>query len=50
MPLYEELYHDMFNGITDTIEEMTKTIEHLKELQIKAEDKYLAFCEQNEDK
>ena len=48
MPCYEELYHDLFNGITNIIEEMNKTIEHMKDLQIQAENKYLAFREWEE--
>ncbi len=42
MPDYEKLYHYLFNGITDIIED-------LKDLQINAEEIYLSSCEE-EDK
>lgn len=42
---YKELYYDLFNTITDTIE-------NLKEAQLKAEEKYLEMtdCEDREKK
>lgn len=41
MPDYEKLYHYLFNGITDIIEE-------LKDLQINAEEIYLESCEEED--
>lgn len=41
MPDYEKLYHYLFNGITDIIEE-------LKDLQINAEEIYLQSCEEED--
>jgi len=35
---YQKLYSKMFNAITDTIE-------HLKQVQIEAEEDYLKLCE-----
>lgn len=35
---YKELYHDLFNTLTDTIE-------NLKEAQLKAEEKYLKMTD-----
>lgn len=41
MPNYEKLYHMMFNEVTDTIE-------NLKQLQLKVEEEYLKSCEEEE--
>ena len=40
---YQKLYAKLFNGITDTIEQ-------LKELQIQAEEDYLQMGDENESK
>ena len=39
---YQQLYSKMFNAITDTIE-------HLKQVQIEAEEDYLKLCENDSD-
>ena len=41
IPNYQKLYHTMFNEITDTIE-------NLKQLQIRVEEEYLKSCEEEE--
>ena len=41
MPDYEKLYHEMFNKVTDVIEE-------LKQLQIKMEEEYLKQTDNEE--
>ena len=40
---YEKLYHDLFNAITDSIE-------NLKEAQLKAEENYLKMTEDEDIK
>lgn len=41
MPDYKELYYKLFAELTDLIEE-------LKELQLRAEERYLTACEEDE--
>ncbi len=61
MPNYKELYHKLFNDITDTIELIENTndilskthfeaLEKLKKSQSEAEDMYLDMCDEEKEK